>query len=143
MLPLLTLDQVSLAFGHVPLFDRADLRIEPGERLALIGRNGAGKSTLLTVVSGELEPDAGSVWRAPALRVARLAQDIVDTRAHTVRDEVAAGLPPVAEHDAWQVAHKVDTILSRLSLPADRDVRELSGGWRRRVLLGKALVSDP
>lgn len=140
---LLTLDQVSLAFGHVPLFEHADLRIEPGERLALIGRNGTGKSSLLKVVAGELEPDAGVVWCAPGVRIARLAQDVPDTSARTVREEVAAGLPQLHEHDAWRVAHKVDVILSRLSLPADRDVRELSGGWRRRVLLGKALVADP
>jgi ATP-binding cassette subfamily F protein uup len=142
-LPLLTLDQVSLAFGHVPLFERADLRIEPGERLALIGRNGAGKSTLLTVVSGEVEPDSGAVWRAPGLRVARLAQDAAALGRRTVREEVAAGLPQVPETEAWRVAHKVDVILSRLSLPGDRDVDALSGGWRRRVLLGKALVGDP
>jgi ATP-binding cassette subfamily F protein uup len=142
-MPLLTLEQVSLAFGHVPLFERADLRIEPGERLALIGRNGTGKSSLLKVVGGELEPDAGVVWCAPGVRVARLAQDVPDTTARTVREEIAAGLPPLPEHDAWRVAHKVDVIVSRLSLPADREVRELSGGWRRRVLLGKALVADP
>src|SRR3954464_11082521 len=75
-MPLLTLDQVSLAFGHLPLFNGASLRVEPGERLALIGRNGSGKSTLLKVVAGEVEPDGGSVWRAPALRIARLAQDL-------------------------------------------------------------------
>ena len=68
-MPLLTLEQISLAFGHLPLFNGANLRIEPGERLALIGRNGSGKSTLLKVVAGELEPDGGSVWRAPALRI--------------------------------------------------------------------------
>jgi ATP-binding cassette subfamily F protein uup len=60
-----------------------------------------------------------------------------------VREEVAAGLPQVPETEAWRVAHKVDVILSRLSLPGDRDVDALSGGWRRRVLLGKALVGDP
>jgi ABC transport system ATP-binding/permease protein len=70
--PLITLDQLSLAFGHLPLFDKADLRIESGERIALIGRNGAGKSSLLKVLAGELPPDRGSIWRSPGLRVARL-----------------------------------------------------------------------
>jgi ATP-binding cassette subfamily F protein uup len=142
-MPLLTLDQVSLAYGHLPLFEHADLRIEPGERLALIGRNGSGKSSLLDVVAGARLPDAGTVWRAPSLRIARLAQDVPLTSDVTVREEIAAGLPPVAEIDAWTVAHKVDVILSRLSLPAERPVADLSGGWRRRVLLGRALVSDP
>src|SRR5688572_4538857 len=142
-MPLLTLDQISLAYGHHPLFEHADLRIEPGERLALIGRNGSGKSSLLKVVAGEVLPDGGSVWRAPGLRIARLAQDVTSTASGTVREEVASGLAPIDHADAWTLAHKVDVVLSRLSLPADRPVAELSGGWRRRALLGKALVSDP
>ena len=141
-MPLLTLDQVSLAFGYLPLFQDASLRIEPGERLALIGRNGTGKSTLLKVVAGELAPDAGSVWRAPGLRVARLSQDVAELGDRTVRAEVAAGLG-AHDADSWDLAHKIDIVLSRLSLPEDRLVSELSGGWRRRVLLGKALVSEP
>src|SRR5215212_4816822 len=112
-MPLLTLDQVCLAFGHLPLLERASLRIEPGERLALIGRNGSGKSTLLKVVAGDIEPDAGAVWRASALRIVRLAQDIPPSDARSVREEVAAGLAPGLE--AWTAAHKVDAIMSRLS----------------------------
>src|SRR5215510_12485826 len=137
-MPLLTLEQVSLAFGHLPLFENANLRIEPGERLALIGRNGSGKSTLLKVVAGELAPDAGTIWRAPGLRVARLSQDVAELEDRTVREEVAAGQRPTRDADTWDIAHKVDIVLSRLSLPGDRPVNELSGGWRRRVLLGKA-----
>ena len=139
-MPLLTLDRLSLAFGHLPLFEDASLRIEAGERIALIGRNGSGKSTLLKVVAGEMEADRGTVWRAPGLRIARLAQDVPPDDTRLVRDEVAAGLPDAT---AWSAGHKVDAIISRLSLPADRPVAELSGGWRRRVLLGKALVGDP
>ncbi len=142
-MPLLTLDQVSLSFGHLPLVEDASLRIEAGERLALIGRNGAGKSSLLKVVAGDQLPDTGTVWRAPGLRIARLAQDVSELSARTVREEVAAGLPAVPDADAWTVAHKVDVVMTRLALPADRIVRDLSGGWRRRVLLGRALVADP
>jgi ATP-binding cassette subfamily F protein uup len=140
--PVLTLDHVSLAFGHLPLFEDADLRIEPGERLALIGRNASGKSTLLRVISGEQPPDAGTVWRAPGLRVARLPQDVPPAGRRTVAEEVADGLRDVP-HEGWGLDHKVDTVMSRLALPGERPVQELSGGWRRRVLLGKALVSDP
>src|SRR5688572_17528829 len=137
-MPLLTLDRISLAYGHLPLLERADLRIEPGERSAPIGREGAGKSSRLKMVGREIPPDAGAVWRAPGLRIPRLAQDASDASDRTVRDEVASGLPAVAADAAWSVAHKVDVVLTRLALPADRAVAELSGGWKRRVLLGRA-----
>jgi ATP-binding cassette subfamily F protein uup len=142
-MPLLTLDRISLAYGHLPLLEGADLRLESGERVALIGRNGSGKSSLLKIVAGDAPPDGGTVWRAPGLRIARLAQDTEEMTSRTVRDEVAAGLPALADADAWSVAHKVDVVLSRLGLPADRPVADLSGGWKRRVLLGRALVADP
>jgi ATP-binding cassette subfamily F protein uup len=142
-MPLLTLDQVSLAYGHVPLFERVNLRIDAGERIALIGRNGSGKSSLLKIAAGEVPPDAGSIWRSPGLRVSRLAQDVPESSARTVREELEAGASASGDAEAWTVAHDVGRILSRLSLPADRPVRELSGGWRRRVMLGKALVSHP
>ncbi len=146
-LPLLTLDSVSLAFGHLPLFDNANLRIDPGERVCLIGRNGTGKSTLLKIVSGELMPDAGTVWRLPGLRVSRLDQDVPGAAERTVFEEVAAGLAvvpqPHDEREAWRLEQRVGMVVSRLSLPGDRPLGELSGGWRRRTLLGKALVSQP
>ena len=131
-MPVLTLEHVSLAFGHLPLFEDANLRIEPGERLALIGRNASGKSTLLKVVSGEQPPDSGILWRAPGLRVARLPQDVPPAGARTVAEEVADGLRDVP-HEGWGLDHKVDTVMSRLALPGERPVHELSGGWRRRV----------
>ena len=142
-MPLLTLEDVSHAYGYLPLLEDVQLRVEAGERLALIGRNGTGKSTLLSIVSGELTPDGGSVWRAPGTRVARLVQDVPLESDRTVRDEVTAGLREVAHDADTESAYKVDVILSRLDLPADRKVNELSGGWRRRVLLGRALVAEP
>ena len=171
---LLTLQNLSHAFGHLPLLDGADLRIDPGERICLIGRNGTGKSTLLRVISGEVQPDRGTVWRATGLRVARLEQDVPGEGDRTVFDEVADGLGelgalvtayhraalaadtgPAAlerlgrlqheleERDGWRLEQKVELVVSRLDLPADRRMSELSGGWRRRALLGRALVSAP
>ena len=178
-MPLLTLDSVGLAYGHLPLFERASLQIEAGERIALIGRNGSGKSSLLKVIAGEVPADAGAVWRAPGLRVSRLDQDVPLTGTRTVFDEIAFGLGDLGslvaryheaasrvaettgsahdralemlgdlqhqleEQDAWSLEQKVELVVSRLALPADRPVGELSGGWRRRALLGKALVSQP
>jgi len=171
---LVSLENITLAFGHLPLFENASVRIEPGERICLIGRNGAGKSSLLRVVSGEAAPDSGRVWRAPGLRVSRLEQDVPGAGERTVFDEVATGLGElgslVADYhkaamevgqnatgldrlgrlqeeletrDGWRMEQKVELVISKLSLPADRLMRELSGGWRRRAILGKALVSEP
>ena len=181
LVPVLTLDSVSLAFGHLPLLDAASLQVDAGERVALIGRNGSGKSSLLKIVSGELAPDAGAVWRAPGVRIARLDQDVPLVGGRSVFDEVADGLGDLAalvtdyhhaatrvaetagdppahakalerlgalqhaldERDGWRLEQKVELVISRLGLPADRPVGELSGGWRRRALLGRALVAQP
>ena len=144
-MPLLTLDHVHHAFGHLPLLDDVSLQFEPRERVSIIGRNGAGKSTLLQIISGELKPDAGTVWQQPALRVARLVQDVPLTSAQSVFDVVASGLNGLHGHDAddWRREHKVDLVLSRLDLDGEAKVDTLSGGWRRRVLLARALVAEP
>jgi ABC transport system ATP-binding/permease protein len=174
--PLLSLQKIGLAFGHLPLFEDADLQIESGERIALIGRNGAGKSSLLRVLSGEQPPDSGTIWREPGLRVSRLAQDVPAAGDRTVFGEVASGLGELGslvseyhqaavrvsethdaadmerlgalqhrleERDGWRLEQKVEHVVSRLSLPAERRMDHLSGGWRRRALLGRALVSEP
>jgi ABC transport system ATP-binding/permease protein len=142
--PLVSLDRVSIAFGHLPLLDGSSLQIEARERVALIGRNGAGKSTLLKIVAGEVEPDAGTVWRQPALRVARLEQDVPLSSNRPVFEVVAEGhTHHLAEDEAWLREHHVDLVLSRLALPSDVVVDTLSGGWRRRVLLARALVGQP
>jgi ATP-binding cassette subfamily F protein uup len=91
-MPVIALDQVSIAFGHVPLLDHASLTVEAGERVALIGRNGTGKSTLLKILSGELAPDAGTIWREPGLRTGRLTQEAALSANASVFDVVAEGL---------------------------------------------------
>jgi ABC transport system ATP-binding/permease protein len=135
------LDSVSLAFGHLPLLDAVSLQIEAGERVSVIGRNGTGKSTLLQLIGGELAPDSGTVWRAPGVRVARLVQDVPLTAPRSVQEVVAEGLQ--LDIEDWRRDHKVDLILTRLALPAEARVDTLSGGWRRRVLLARALVGEP
>jgi ABC transport system ATP-binding/permease protein len=143
-MPLVTLDRVSMAYGHLPLLDDVAMQIEPRERVSVIGRNGTGKSTLLKILSGELVPDAGSVWRQPSLRIARLEQDVPLSAHRSVFDVVAEGHTHHLEEDeAWLREHHVELILSRLELPADAIVDTLSGGWRRRVLLARALVGQP
>jgi ATP-binding cassette subfamily F protein uup len=142
-MPLLTLDHITHAYGHVPLLDDASLQIDAGERVAIIGRNGTGKSTLLQVVSGETPPDAGSVWREPGLRIGRLQQDAILRDDRTVFDVVADGLVLRHDEEPWMRDQRVEMVISRLHLPADVKASTLSGGWRRRVLLGRALVGEP
>ena len=127
-----------------PAARRSRLQIDPRERVSVIGRNGTGKSTLLKIISGEIPPDAGTVWRQPALRVARLEQDVPLSAHRSVFDVVAEGHTHHLEEDeAWLREHHVELVLSRLELPADAIVDTLSGGWRRRVLLARALVGQP
>ncbi|MGE5361625.1 MAG: ATP-binding cassette domain-containing protein [Bacteroidales bacterium] len=175
-MPLVSLDHISIAFGYLPLLEDVSLQVEPGERISIIGRNGTGKSTLLQILAGELQPDAGTAWRQPTVRVARLVQDVVLNTDRPVFDVVAEGLDDlrelvtsyhhaaatVADHaseaaleklgrlqhelderGAWRVEQRVESVLAHLDLPADVAVDTLSGGWRRRVLLGRALVASP
>jgi ATP-binding cassette subfamily F protein uup len=173
-MPLLSFDRVAIAYGREPLLEAASFQIEAGERVCLIGRNGAGKSTLLKLVDGEALPDAGEIWRAPGLRIARLAQDLPENEHTTVYDAVAEGLAEtgrlLAEYHhvahavggdesllrrmeelqhaieacgGWSLGQRVDQILVRLELPADATLASLSGGWKRRVALAQALVSEP
>lgn len=60
-MPLIALDRVSIAYGHLPLLDEVALQVDPGERVAIVGRNGTGKSTLMQIIGGELPPDSGTV----------------------------------------------------------------------------------
>jgi len=175
-MPLITLDRVSIAYGHLPLLDSIFMQVEAGERLSVIGRNGKGKSTLLRIINGEQEPDSGSVVRQPGIRTARLEQDAALSANRPVFDVVAEGLSDLAdlvtayhraavevavqgteaslhrlgrlqheleEQDGWRVEQRVELVLARLGLPADTIVDTLSGGWRRRVLLARALVAQP
>ena len=142
-MPLVALDRASVAFGHLPLLDEIAFQVDAGERIAVIGRNGTGKSTLLQILGGDLQPDAGLVLRQPGVRVARLVQDVPLSTDRTVAEVVGEGLGPLDAHDEWQRHHQADQIMSRLSLPPQAIVDSLSGGWKRRVLLARALVGQP
>lgn len=139
---LLRFDAVSLAFGSRPLLDHVDLSIGERERVCIVGRNGEGKSSLLRLVAGITRPDDGAVWVKPGARLAMLEQDLDLMTEATVLEVVTGGLAG-APGESWEHSHRVDTIVSRLQLPAEQGFAGLSGGWRRRVLLGRALVSEP
>ena len=175
-MPLMRLSNISLAFGHRALLDKADLEITRGERVCLVGRNGEGKSSLLRILSGEVIADDGELWVRPGVRIACLAQEVGMDSNDSVFDVVAGGLPELGklisdyhhvvselahsdspallnrlselQHDleaadGWQLEQRVESVLSRLELDSDAVFHSLSGGWRRRVMLARALVCEP
>lgn len=143
---ILTVQNLLLRFGGPPLLDNASFTVEAGERVCLMGRNGEGKSTILKLLTGEMEPNSGDFIRKPNLRIARLIQEVPQSMPGTIRDVVALGATkeqaPFAQLD-WEHQHAVESTISRLGLEPDLAFDALSGGQRRRALLGQALVNDP
>ncbi len=175
-MPLLQLDDVSLAFGERQILDRVKLTVQPGERVCLIGRNGEGKSTLLKVISERVDADEGTRWVRPGHRVSVLEQDASASDDLSVLENVTLGVPKYqelllryqralagidskndkqalrelanAEHalevaGGWDLKQRIDELLSKLGLDPDTSLQSLSGGWRRRAMLARALISEP
>lgn len=139
---LIALRKVNISFGGAALLDAVDLRIEPGERVCLVGRNGAGKTTLLRIIAGEIAPDSGVVETGESVRISGLPQDVREDLSGTCLDVVAGGLDEAIAPKEEQL-HRVNEVISRLSLDGSSRVEELSGGLKRRALLARALVSEP
>ena len=138
---LLSLQEIGVKFGDPWLLENATLNLERGERVCLLGRNGEGKSTLLQVASGEIVPLAGEVVRARNLVVASMPQVVPADLAGCVRDAVRRGVRP--ELDAWHADVQAAKVVSLMELEAEADCASLSGGMKRRVMLARALASDP
>jgi len=173
-MPLLRLTHIAIAFGHHALLQDANLQLDNGERVGLLGRNGEGKSTLMKIIAGNIPPDHGEIWKQPELRLAWLQQAPDLPSDATIYDAVAGGLGDLGAwisryhelslsvhddaealeemgdlqhqmeaHNGWHFQQRVETTLSKLDLPGDLPVSGLSGGWKRRVALARALVVEP
>lgn len=170
---LLRFDGIGLEFGEQVILRDADFSIEPGERICLIGRNGAGKSTTLKLIMGTLEADRGEITTQSGLVVSQLEQTLPEALDTPVTDVIRSGLTQIERllveyegrskleldkqglrelealhakidaHDGWHLEQRVETTITELNLPADKSMQQLSGGWRRRVALAKALVQKP
>ena len=136
---IVSLRQLSIRFGEHPLFDGADLQINSGERICLIGRNGEGKSTLLKIIAGEILPDHGDVSIRKGLKMARLVQEIPNDMQGSVEHIVRSAFLSNEHYEE----HQVSAIISRLSLDPKAEFSSLSGGLKRRVLFAKVLVREP
>ena len=91
-MPLIRLDNTSLAYGDQPLLAHVDFQVDAGERVCLVGRNGTGKTTLFRVITGAAAPDDGEIWRMETLRVAHLEQEVPPDTEQTIFEVVAGGL---------------------------------------------------
>ncbi|TRW96299.1 ATP-binding cassette domain-containing protein [Paracoccus sp. M683] len=134
--PLLQLTDISLTFGGNPVFDGLSLTIQPGDRVALVGRNGSGKSTLMKVMAGLVEPDRGAVVTPSGISVGYMEQDPDLSSFATLGDFARAGL------DEGQ-GYRVEMAAEGLKFDPDRPVATASGGERRRAALARLLAEAP
>ncbi len=163
-------DNLSLSYGPQVLLDNASFVVEERQKICLIGRNGTGKSTLLKLINGEVMPDDGIINRSHHHRIGFLPQALPEKTPQTIREFVESALKDViawvdeyqdlivkdctspklesleekiTAFEGWSVEQRVDQTLSKLSLEGDLKMENLSGGWRRRAALAKALVQNP
>ncbi|MCH9690047.1 MAG: ATP-binding cassette domain-containing protein, partial [Gammaproteobacteria bacterium] len=165
---LLSLNNISLTLANNVILNQVNWQIHTKERIALVGRNGAGKSTLLKLLQNQITPDRGSIQKQNGLRIASLMQDVPASEHETVYHflvkqlgalgelltryheaslnnntmQVASCQTQIDAENAWDILPRIDEMASHLSLPLDALISSLSGGMRRRALLGAALLAS-
>ena len=140
---LLQLKSVSLHYGRDYLLDGADLSIERGERVALLGRNGSGKTSLMRLIAGEEGASAGEILRAPGAVMTRLDQEVPQGVEGTVFSIVRGGISPTRHEEDWEIDVRLEDLLAEMELSSEAAFGSLSGGLKRRVLLARALAGQP
>jgi ATP-binding cassette subfamily F protein uup len=132
-MPLLRLEEISLAYGHIPLLASVNFQIDDRERVCLVGRNGAGKTTLLRVITGAVTPDKGDIWRKDTLRIAHLEQEVPPDTDQTIFEVVASGLGELGSllTEYHQMTHQAGALdrAAMLGLAQLQTRIETLGGW--------------
>ena len=168
-MPLITLDNISLRFSEKIILDEINATILKGDKIGLIGRNGEGKSSFLKVLAGYINADDGNLKVKNNTRISYLEQQPPEDNDYFLFSIVAQGLGEVGDllasyheslqngdnkknsqlqeeiesRDLWHYLHQIETILNRFKLDANARLSTLSGGWKRRVMLAKAIVQEP
>ena len=168
-MPLITLDNISLRFSEKVILNEINATIHKGDKIGLIGRNGEGKSTFLKLLAGLISADDGDLKIQNRTTISYLEQQPPEDNSDTLFNIVAYGLGDTGKvlasyHDAlregnesksselqeqiesedlWHYLHKIEAILNRFQLRSDTQLSTLSGGWKRRVMLAKAIVQEP
>ena len=137
---LITLSNAHLAFGHHALLDGANLSIQEGERIGLIGRNGSGKSSLLRILDGRIQADDGEVSRLSSLRSITVEQEPVLLENKTVYENLIGN---ILESEDWSRPARAQAIIDRLGLDPESIVKSLSGGTRKRIALARGFLEEP
>ena len=143
---LLTIDDAELAFGLHPLLDLANLTVNDGERIGLIGRNGTGKSSLLHIIAGRGALDEGEIRRQDGLRVVMVEQEPLLPDADNLHASLTArgGLEDMHdERERWRADARLFEYLHRFGLDESRPPQTASGGERKRAALALALAMQP
>jgi len=142
---LITVLDAHLAYSDRPLLDGAQLTVQPGERIGLIGRNGTGKSTLLRVIAGSIQLDEGELQRRDGLRISFVEQEPELPAGETLRDSLMerlrrTGLPG---EESWRLESRLAEFLQRFDLGGEQSPASSSGGQRKRAALALALALQP
>lgn len=143
---LITLIDAHLAYGDLPLLDEANISIEPGERVGLIGRNGTGKSSLLSVLAGKTMLDDGQLQRMDGLTIHYVEQEPQLPDAQTLKESlILRGKldETTDEREKWRILAKLDENLSHFELNPNADPKLTSGGEKKRAALALAFTLAP
>ena len=139
---LVTLRELSIGFNGPLLLDAVDCRIEAKQRIGLLGRNGSGKTTLMRLIVGQQESDSGEIVVESGKRVSLLRQDVPADMHGTISELIETGLVGV-ELAEWELQQRLEQTAVRMNLDLGAPVDSLSSGMKRRVLLARAIVSEP